>query len=324
MKLIITGGCGFIGSNFIKYLLKKTNYKILNIDKQTYAGINDNLDFKLPKKRYTFIKLDINNKKIIKLLESFKADALINFAAESHVDRSITSAKNFIYSNILGVYNLLEASKEYSHKKKNFIFFQISTDEVYGSLKKNEASFKETNKFFPNSPYSSSKASADLLVRSYNKTYNLRTLITNCSNNYGPRQDFEKLIPKIIYNALKNKKIPIYGNGLQVRDWINVNDHCEAIFKVLKKGKFGENYNIGGDFEVKNIDLTRIILKKIEKKINKKLENLITYVKDRPAHDTRYAISNKKIQSKIKWKAKVKFTKGIDETIDWYISKLKL
>ena len=193
-----------------------------------------------------------------------------------------------------------------------------------GSLKKNEASFQETNKFFPNSPYSSSKASADLLVRSYNKTYNLKTLITNCSNNYGPRQDFEKLIPKIIYNALKNKKIPIYGNGLQVRDWIHVNDHCEAIFKVLKKGKFGENYNIGGNYEVKNIDLTKIILKKIEKKINKKLENLITYVNDRPAHDTRYAINNKKIQSKMKWKPKIKFTKGIDETIDWYMSKIKL
>lgn len=324
MKLIITGGCGFIGSNFIKYLLKKTNYKILNIDKQTYAGINDNLDFTLPKNRYAFLKLDINNRKIIKQLKSFKADAIINFAAESHVDRSITSAKNFIYSNILGVYNLLEASKEYSKKKKNFIFYQISTDEVYGSLKKNEASFQETNKFFPNSPYSSSKASADLLVRSYNKTYNLKTLITNCSNNYGPRQDFEKLIPKIIYNALKNKKIPIYGNGLQVRDWIHVNDHCEAIFKVLKKGKFGENYNIGGNYEVKNIDLTKIILKKIEKKINKKLENLITYVNDRPAHDTRYAINNKKIQSKMKWKPKIKFTKGIDETIDWYMSKIKL
>ena len=309
MKVVVTGGCGFIGSNFIRYFIKKyPHYEILNIDKLTYAGNLENLKGLEKKKNYSFVKTDICNALAMKkTFKKFHPDAVINFAAETHVDRSITSASPFIKTNFLGVGVLLNLCLEFKIKK----FLQISTDEVYGSILR--GSFKESSRLDPSSPYAASKAAADGLVMAYYKTHNLPVLITRSSNNYGPYQFPEKLIPLIITNALNNKKIPVYGDGKNVRDWLYTEDNCEAIDMVLHKGRIGEIYNIGSRNELTNI----YVIKEILKYVNKK-ESLITYVKDRPGHDRKYSLSMNKIKKQLGWQPKTSFAKGIKKTIQWY------
>ncbi|MFW9988878.1 MAG: dTDP-glucose 4,6-dehydratase [Candidatus Odinarchaeota archaeon] len=313
--ILITGGMGFIGSNFIRYILAlNQDFKIINVDKLTYAGNPDNLK-EIPVRypnRYMFYKQDICDFETIdKIILKNDVDYIINFAAESHVDRSIDNPATFCDTNFMGAQSLLNTAKKNDIKK----FVQISTDEVYGSLNFKDPAFSEYTPLSPNSPYSASKASADLLVNAYYKTYNLPTNITRCSNNYGPFQFPEKIIPLMINNALKNKELPIYGKGMNIRDWIHVTDHCDAILKVLLEGKIGEIYNIGGDSEMANIDLVKKILKHLEKP-----ESLITFVKDRPGHDLRYAINHEKITKELNWKPKIDFDKGLDMTIQWYVS----
>jgi len=308
MKLLITGGAGFIGSNFIHYILK--HYKkdeVVNFDKLTYCGNLENLRDIEKNPKYKFIKGDICDAKLVeKVFQKEKPDFILNFAAETHVDRSIKNPKNFTQTNVLGTHTLLEASRKYNIKK----FLQISTDEVYGSIKKGK--FKEIDSLLPNSPYAASKAGADLLVRSYYKTFNLPILITRSSNNFGPYQYPEKLIPLFITNILQGKKVPLYGTGLNVRDWIYVLDNCAGIDIVLRKGKIGEIYNIGGGNEKTNLEIAKIILKELGKD-----ESWIEYVKDRPGHDFRYALDTRKI-IKLGWKPKYSFEKAIKETIIWY------
>lgn len=310
MRLLITGGCGFIGSNFIRYLItKRRNYEILNLDKLTYAGNLENLKGLDKKKNYRFIRGDINNTRLMAgIFKRFKPDAVINFAAETHVDRSILSPAPFIRTNFLGVGVLLNLALKFQVKK----FLQISTDEVYGSILKGK--FSELSPLNPSSPYSASKAAADHLVLSYYRTYQLPVLITRSSNNYGPYQFPEKLIPLVILNALKNKKIPVYGDGLNVRDWLYVEDNCEAIDLVFKKGRPGEIYNIGGAQEMTNIEVVKKILKALGKD-----PNLISFVKDRPGHDRRYALSIKKIERELGWHPSTGFNTGIKRTINWYL-----
>lgn len=305
-KILITGGCGFIGSNFIHYILKKySNYQIINLDKLTYAGNLENLSDIEKNPRYKFIKGDICDRKLVnKIMKDI--DWVVNFAAATHVDRSILEPFEFIKTNVVGVEILLEAAKKYKIKK----FLQISTDECYGDIKKGKA--KETDPLLPNSPYASSKAAADLIVRAYFKTYNLPVLITRSSNNFGPYQYPEKLIPLFITNLLENKKVPLYGTGKNVRDWIYVLDNCSGIDVVLHKGKIGEIYNIGGGNEKTNLEITKIILKEL-----KKDETWIEYVKDRPGHDFRYALDSSKIK-RLGWRPKYKFKEAIRETIKWY------
>lgn len=308
-KILITGGAGFIGSNFVRYMLDKyENYEIVNLDALTYCGNLENLSGIEDNPNYTFIKGDITDKELIFEITA-NIDYIINFAAESHVDRSIEDPEIFIKSNILGTQVLLDAAKEYDINK----YLQISTDEVYGSLGKT-GYFGENTSLAPNSPYSASKAGADLMVRAYNKTFDLPVNITRCSNNYGPYQFPEKLIPLMISNALEDKSLPVYGDGLNVRDWLHVYDHCTAIDLVLHKGKIGEVYNIGGNNEKKNIEIVKLILENLGKS-----ESLIEYVKDRPGHDRRYAIDSTKIQEKLGWKPKYTFETGIAETIKWYL-----
>jgi len=306
MKILVTGGCGFIGSNFIRGMLKKyPAYKIVNLDKLTYCGNPDNLRDIENDKRYTFIKGDICDKKAVdKIIKD--CDAVINFAAESHVDRSISDASEFIRTNIQGVYVLLEAAKKHNIKR----FIQISTDEVYGSIAK--GSFKETSSLRPNSPYSAAKAGGDHLSLSYYKTFKLPVIITRSSNNFGPYQYPEKIIPLFITNLLENKKVPLYGDGLNVRDWLYVADNCSAIDLVLHKGKIGEVYNIGGNFEIPNIELTKIILKNLGK-----TDKMIHYVSDRLGHDRRYSLDSSKVR-KLGWKPSKSFDTAIKETINWY------
>ncbi len=311
MKILVTGGAGFIGSNFINYMLKKYNYKIINLDKLTYAGNLENLAEASKNNNYTFVKGDICDKELVLDLLS-NCDAIINFAAESHVDRSIESPDIFIQTNVNGTVNLLNCARA----KKIERFIQISTDEVYGSIK--EGYFTETTPISPNSPYSSSKASADLFVQAYFKTYGLPALITRCSNNYGPYQYPEKLIPFFITRLLDNKKVPVYGDGQNVRDWLYVEDHCRGIDLVLHKGCDGEIYNIGGHNEKTNIEITKIILEKMGKD-----ENCIEYVEDRLGHDRRYAISNDKIRNKLGFEVKYSFENGISDTIDWYLKNIE-
>lgn len=311
-KILVTGGAGFIGSNFIKYILNKyDNYKVINLDLLTYAGNLENLNDIKSNSNYEFIKGDICDSKLVDSIVLNEINYIINFAAESHVDRSIEDPSIFVKTNVMGTQVLLDAAKKYSIEK----YIQISTDEVYGTL--GEAGyFTEETPLAPNSPYSASKAGADLLVRAYHETFNLPINITRCSNNYGPNQHKEKLIPKIITNALENKKIPIYGDGQNVREWLYVEDHCSAIDAVLHKGKLGEIYNIGSNTELKNIDLVKMILDKLGKDYD-----LIEFVKDRLGHDRRYAIESNKIQSHLHWNSNIDFQKGIMKTVDWYLCK---
>lgn len=310
MKILVTGGAGFIGSCFVRHMLNKhQDYKIINIDALTYAGNIANLDDVKNNPNYTFVHGNICDKKLVRELIS-ECDAVVNFAAESHVDRSITNPEIFIETNVQGTLNLLQASKELGIDR----YLQVSTDEVYGTLGKT-GYFYETTPLAPNSPYSASKASADMLTRAYYETYKLPVLNTRCSNNYGPYQYPEKLIPFFISQLLKGEKVPVYGDGLNVRDWLYVYDHCEAIDTVLHKGKVGEVYNIGGHNEKTNMEITHLILEAMGKD-----ESSIKYVQDRLGHDRRYAISNDKITSELGWKPSLTFEQGIKITIDWYLN----
>ena len=319
-KIIVTGGLGFIGSNLIDLLLKK-KYFVINIDKVTYSSNFYNTAEFVKNKNYKFIKCDINNKKISSILNKYKPVCIFNLAAETHVDRSIDDAKSFIYSNILGVYNILECFKKYSQKNKKSKLVHISTDEVYGDILTGRSDEKYAYK--PSSPYAASKASSDHLVYSYVRTHTIPAMVTNCSNNYGPKQHPEKLIPKLIYNILNNKALPIYGKGKNSREWIYVKDHCEALLKVYQKGKIGEFYNIGSNKNLNNIQICKTLLK-ISKKINLVKKNVkIKFVKDRPGHDFRYALNSNKIKKELKWKPKTSFEKGILDTFNWYLDNKK-
>lgn len=311
-KILVTGGAGFIGSNFIRYMLNNyQDYKIVNLDLLTYAGNIKSLDDIKDNPNYMFVKGDIaDNNLVDKIVFENKIDVIINFAAESHVDRSITNPDIFVKTNVLGTQNLLEIAKKYKIEK----FFQISTDEVYGSLG-NTGFFTEKTPLSPNSPYSASKAGADLLVMAYHHTFGLPVNITRCSNNYGPYQFPEKLIPLFITNALADKQVPLYGDGLNVRDWLFVEDHCSAIDTVLHKGKNGEIYNIGGNNEKTNKYITDTILKYLDKD-----SSLIKYVQDRLGHDRRYAIDATKIKEELAWQPKYKFEQAIEKTIEWYLN----
>ncbi|MDD5638993.1 MAG: dTDP-glucose 4,6-dehydratase [Candidatus Pacebacteria bacterium] len=305
---LITGGAGFIGSNFIRYILDKhKNCQVVNLDKLTYCGNLENLKNIEKDSRYKFIKGDICDGKLVnQIFQKEKPDFVVNFAAETHVDRSILDPEGFIKTDILGTYTLLESARKYDVQR----FVQISTDEVYGSIKKGK--FKEIDPVLPNSPYAASKAGADLLVRAYHKTFNLPVLITRSSNNFGPYQYPEKLIPLFITNLLEDKKVPVYGKGINIRDWIYVLDNCAGIDLVLHKGKIGEIYNIGGGNEKTNLEITKIILKAFNKD-----ESWVKYVKDRPGHDFRYAVDTRKIK-KLGWRSKYSFEKAMKETIKWY------
>jgi len=322
-KVIVTGGYGFIGSNLINYLLKK-NYFVINVDKLSYSANLYNLK-NIKTNKYIFVKTDINNKYIIsKTLKKYKPSIIYNLAAETHVDRSIDDPKPFIHNNINGVFNLLEAIRSYNKKTKNKIkLIHVSTDEVYGDIIKKSDRADERYPYKPSSPYAASKASADHLVKSYIKTYNFPAIISNCSNNYGPKQFPEKLIPKLIFNILNNKPLPIYGKGLNSREWIYVEDHCKALEILSIKGKIGENYNIGSGNDLTNMELTKLIMKIMKSKLNK-IDNKvkIKFIKDRPGHDIRYALNSNKIQKKLKWKAMTKINEGLSKTIDWYIDNL--
>ena len=325
-NILITGGAGFIGSHIIKRFVNNyPDYNIYNVDNLTYAGNLDNLKEIENKKNYFFFKIDINNHtKILKLFKNKNITDVIHLAAESHVDKSIENSFEFAKTNVLGTLSLLEACKvSWDLSSKNNTFYHISTDEVYGSLGL-DGSFNEMSKYDPNSPYSASKASSDHFVRAYYKTYGLQILISNCSNNYGPFQHHEKLIPNIL-NCLKNeRKIPIYGNGKNIRDWLYVDDHCEAIELIFNKGLVGETYNIGGDYEISNLDLAKMIIKKFDEiKLNPPgtSNKLIEFVDDRLGHDFRYAIDFSKIKKELGWIPKTNFDMGIRKTINWYISK---
>tara|TARA_A100000164_G_scaffold251644_1_gene224041 strand:+ start:722 stop:1744 length:1023 start_codon:yes stop_codon:yes gene_type:complete len=316
-KIIVTGGLGFIGSNLIELLLKK-NYIVINIDKFSYASSYYNTKDFINNKRYHFIKCDIKNtKKISKILKKYKPKCIFNLAAETHVDRSIDAPINFINSNIVGTFNLLECFRKYSLNHKNSKLIHISTDEVYGDVLKGRS--KETNKYLPSSPYAASKASSDHLVYSYVRTFKIPAIITNCSNNYGPRQHPEKLIPKLIYNIINNKNLPIYGKGKNSREWIYVNDHCEALYKVYKLGKIGEFYNIGSNFNLNNLSVVRSLISVAKTNINLGNKVKIKFVKDRPGHDLRYAIDSRKIKKKLGWVPKTNFLKGLEKTFNWYL-----
>ena len=312
MKLLVTGGLGFIGSNFIVKLLENTkDINVVNIDAEFQGSNHENLSEIKNNKNYSFVKGSITNKNLMEKLIS-ETDVVINFAAESFVDRSILDANPFLVSNIRGVYTILELIKI---QKKRFL--QISTDEVYGSLEKDSA--REETRFNPSSPYAATKAAAELLVNSYNTTFDCGSIITRCTNNYGPRQHPEKLIPKIILLANQNKKIPIYGDGKNVRDWMYVDDHCDAVLEVLLNGKNGESYNISAKNEIDNLTVVRKILE-----IMNKSEDLIEFVEDRPGHDVRYSLNSSKIRNNLNWKEKTGFEEGIRKTVEWYLSNLNL
>ena len=345
-KIMITGGAGFIGSSLIRFLIKETNDQILNIDKLTYASNLQSLKSINDNPRYQFIQGDICDKKIIsQLFKDFQPDLVMHLAAESHVDRSIDGPSDFVQTNVIGTLVMLESAREYwnNQKKKNFLFHHISTDEVYGSLNETDL-FTEQSNYDPSSPYSASKASSDHLVRAWHRTYGLPIIITNCSNNYGPYQFPEKLIPLIILNALDEKPLPVYGNGQNIRDWLYVEDHVDALYSVVNNGKIGETYNIGGHNEKTNIEVVNTIceildelvpLKLKEEKNDDKILNpqsstksiqtykdLITFVNDRPGHDFRYAIDASKIQKELNWTPKHSFKSGIKKTIEWYLNNL--
>ncbi|MBD1858968.1 MULTISPECIES: dTDP-glucose 4,6-dehydratase [Leptolyngbya] len=326
---LVTGGMGFIGSNFVLKACKEQWASIINLDKLTYASNYQTLAELEQHPDYTFVRGDICDLELLKdLLEQYKPDAIVNLAAESHVDRSILHPHAFIETNILGTFRLLEASRAYweklpTQKRDSFRFLQVSTDEVYGSLSPTEPAFREDTPYAPNSPYAASKAGADHLVRAYYHTYGLPTLTTNCSNNYGPRQFPEKLIPLIILNALNRKPLPIYGDGQNIRDWLYVDDHCDALYQVLQYGRPGETYNIGGNNEQTNLAVVNqicLVLDQLAPKANFQHAELITFVKDRPGHDRRYAIDNSKIQRELGWEPKESFASGLLKTIQWYLN----
>lgn len=325
--ILVTGGAGFIGSNFVLDWLAHSDEKVINLDKLTYAGNLHNLSSLSQDPRHIFVQGDIgDSSRVSQLLTEYQPRAIINLAAESHVDRSIHGPADFIQTNILGTFRLLEATHAYwreldSTAKQNFRFLHVSTDEVYGSLSKNEPAFSEEHRYEPNSPYSASKASSDHLVRAYHHTYGLPVLTTNCSNNYGPFQFPEKLIPLMIVNALARKPLPVYGDGQQIRDWLYVTDHCSAIRRVLEAGIPGETYNIGGWNEKPNIEIVQTICTLLEKSYpNTDFHSLITYVDDRPGHDRRYAINAMKIEHELNWRPTETFATGIRKTIHWYLN----
>ncbi len=319
-KFLVTGGLGFIGSNLIDLLLKKKFY-VINIDKITYSSNFYNTKKFTKNKNYKFIRCDLNNrKKILQILKKFKPKGIFNLAAETHVDRSIDGPKAFVKSNILGVFNLLEAFKIYSKNNHNVRLIHVSTDEVYGDVLKGRS--KEDDQYKPSSPYAASKASSDHLVQSYIKTYKTPVIITNCSNNYGPKQHPEKLIPKLIYNILNNKTLPIYGKGKNSREWIYVSDHCDALLRIFKKGKIGNFYNIGSNLNLNNLMIVKKLLSIGTKKVKLGKNVKIKFVKDRPGHDLRYAINSNKLRKELKWNPKTKINNGLEKTFDWYINNL--
>jgi dTDP-glucose 4,6-dehydratase len=327
--IFVTGGAGFIGSNYVHYRLAAGEVVIVNLDKLTYAGNYENLQHLEGDDDHIFIRADIADRSLISsLLDEYRPTAIVNFAAESHVDRSITGPDDFIQTNVVGTFNLLEAIRQYYKKlsakeRSTFRFLHVSTDEVYGSLQKDDPAFEETTAYAPNSPYSASKAASDHLVRAYHHTYGLPTLTTNCSNNYGPYQFPEKLIPLVIHNALKEIKIPVYGDGSNIRDWLYVTDHCRAINAVLEAGRPGEVYNIGGNSEKTNLEVVHTICSILDRLRpragHQTYDALITFVTDRPGHDQRYAIDASKIRQQIGWVPQETFESGIAKTVQWYI-----
>lgn len=334
MRILITGGAGFIGSAVIRYIIENTQNSIVNVDKLTYAANLLSLQSLESNPKYCFEHVDIcERKKLARVFEQHQPDAVMHLAAESHVDRSIEGATAFIQTNIIGTYTLLETARSYwdrlnGEKKAAFRFLHISTDEVYGDLENKEDLFTEKSPYKPSSPYSASKASSDHLVQAWHRTYDLPAIITHSSNNYGFYQYPEKLIPLMIRNALKGKSLPVYGDGLQIRDWLFVEDHAKALYKVLKEGKVGETYNIGGNCEKTNIEIVRTICTLLEELVpNKpagiqKYEDLITYVKDRPGHDVRYAIDATKIQNELGWQPQENFESGLRKTVEWYVNRI--
>ena len=335
MKIIVTGGAGFIGSAVIRHIINHTNNEVLNIDKLTYAGNLESLESIADSERYQFSQTDICDRIALdQIFESFQPDAVMHLAAESHVDRSIDGPAAFVQTNIVGTYTLLEAARKYwmgldAEAQQNFRFHHISTDEVYGDLDGTDDLFLETTPYAPSSPYSASKASSDHLVRAWHRTYGLPVVLTNCSNNYGPYHFPEKLIPLIILNALNGKALPVYGNGHQIRDWLFVEDHARALYKVVTEAAVGETYNIGGHNEQKNIDVVKAICTLLEELAPNKpngvarYEDLITYVTDRPGHDLRYAIDATKIQNELGWTPAETFETGIRKTVEWYLNNLE-
>ena len=332
--ILVTGGAGFIGSELIRHLLSSSNHRVVNVDKLTYSGNLESLESINNSKRYHLEQIDICDEiEFKRVLVEKKPDTIIHLAAESHVDRSIDGPKEFILTNIVGTYTILEQSNQYwqslqGEKKDNFRFLHVSTDEVYGDLNGTDDYFSEATSYDPSSPYSASKASSDHLVRAWHRTYNLPVLITNCSNNYGPYQFPEKLIPHIILNAIAGKELPVYGDGKQIRDWLFVNDHVRALMTVAFSGDIGETYNIGGNNEIQNIDVVKRICELLDDLIPEKLNgltsfsDLITYVQDRPGHDVRYAIDASKIKNNLGWTPKEDFFSGIRKTVEWYLENL--
>ena len=318
-NIIVTGGLGFIGSNLIDLLISK-KYSVINLDKVSYSSNFYNLKEHKNNTKYKFIKCDLNNKKILNILLKYKPICIFNLAAETHVDRSIDGPKNFINSNILGTFNLLEAFKTFS-SKHNSKLVHISTDEVYGDILKGRSD--ENYSYKPSSPYAASKAASDHLVYSYIRTYKIPAIISNCSNNYGPKQHPEKLIPKLIYNIFNNKELPIYGKGENSREWLHVKDHCMALFKVFEKGKIGEFYNIGSNKNLNNIQITKALIKIAKNFIAIGNRVKIKFIADRPGHDQRYALNSNKIKKKLKWKPQIKFDNGLKETFLWYLNNKK-
>ena len=333
MKLLITGGAGFIGSAVIRHIIQNTENEILNIDKLTYAGNLESLKEIEQDPKYQFKQIDIcDTEQITAAIEEFQPNAIMHLAAESHVDRSIDGPAAFIQTNIVGTYTLLEAVRKYwlsldEDAKQNFRFHHISTDEVYGDLEETTELFTETTSYAPSSPYSASKASSDHLVRAWHRTYGLPVIVTNCSNNYGPYHFPEKLIPLVILNALDAKPLPVYGNGQQIRDWLFVEDHARALYKVVTEGAVGETYNIGGHNEKQNIEVVQTICKildELKPQVNAQpYESLITFVKDRPGHDLRYAIDASKMANELGWKPEESFETGIRKTVEWYLNNLE-
>ncbi len=334
MKIFITGGAGFIGSALVRKLVIEDKHSVINIDKLTYAGNLDSLNFSDQNNKYKFHRIDICSYKDMKdLFDLYKPDCIMHLAAESHVDKSIGGPGSFIQTNILGTFNLLEVVRDYlinnKKEKKNFRFLHVSTDEVFGDLAIGEKPFDEESSYAPSSPYSSSKASSDHLVRAWHRTYGLPVIITNCSNNYGPYQFPEKLIPKTIISAIQGKNIPVYGTGDQIRDWLYVEDHTEALLNVLEKGRIGQTYNIGGNNEITNITVVELICKLLDNFNQDKFDHisshrdLIKYVQDRPGHDKRYAIDNTKIKNELNWAPVKNFNEGLEETVLWYLKNFK-